>query len=76
VTPLWAPSEATTFRCYVVAAVSGPEATPSASGNDAAVRVSSLHGVRRKPVCPGLLPHCRGEVTEGVIECGTAARCA
>jgi dual specificity protein kinase YAK1 len=54
--PPWAPSEATAFRCYVAAAASGPEASPSASGNGAAARVSSLHGVRKKPVCPGLLP--------------------
>ncbi|CAN6240785.1 unnamed protein product [Urochloa humidicola] len=49
--PPWAPSEATAFRLFAAATASGrsPEATPSASGNGATSRVSSLHGVRRKP---------------------------
>jgi dual specificity protein kinase YAK1 len=57
--PPWAPSEATAFRRFAAATASGrsQEATPSASGNGAASRVSSLHGVRRKSVCLGLLHH-------------------
>ncbi|GJN26537.1 hypothetical protein PR202_gb14474 [Eleusine coracana subsp. coracana] len=49
--PSWAPSKASAFRRYVVAAASArpQEASPSAAGNGAAARVSSLHGVRRKP---------------------------
>lgn len=53
----WAPSEAKAFRRYVAAAASARplEVSPSAAGNGASVRLSSLHGVRRKPVCLGLL---------------------
>ncbi|KAG2568525.1 hypothetical protein PVAP13_7NG322600 [Panicum virgatum] len=49
--PPWVPGEATAFRRFAAATASGrpPEAAPSASGNGAASRVSSLHGVRRKP---------------------------
>ncbi|GJN01843.1 hypothetical protein PR202_ga19144 [Eleusine coracana subsp. coracana] len=49
--PPWAPSKASAFRRYVVAVASErpQEASPSAAGNGAAARVSSLHGVRRKP---------------------------
>jgi dual specificity protein kinase YAK1 len=49
--PPWVPGEATAFRRFAAATASGrpPEATPSVSGNGAASRVSSLHGVRRKP---------------------------
>ncbi|CAN6236156.1 unnamed protein product [Urochloa humidicola] len=49
--PPWAPGEATAFRPFAAATASGrlPEAAASASGNGAASRVSSLHGVRRKP---------------------------
>ena len=56
--PPWVPGEATAFRRFPAATASGrpPEAAPSASGNGAASRVSSLHGVRRKPVWLGLLP--------------------
>ncbi|KAF8670254.1 hypothetical protein HU200_050787 [Digitaria exilis] len=48
--PPWAPGEATVFRRFAAATASGrsTEATPSASGNGAASRISSLHGVRRK----------------------------
>lgn len=49
--PSWAPGEATAFRRFAAPAASGRslEASPSASGNVAAARVSSLHGVKRKP---------------------------
>lgn len=60
--PPWKPSEATAFARFAAAAAS-PEASPSASANGAAARVSSLHGVKRKSVlaCSQplalLLPH-------------------
>ncbi|XP_062185035.1 dual specificity protein kinase YAK1 homolog isoform X2 [Phragmites australis] len=49
--PPWMPGEATAFRRFASAAASGRslEASPSASGNGVAARVSRLHGVRRKP---------------------------
>ncbi|KAL6652088.1 hypothetical protein ACP70R_011013 [Stipagrostis hirtigluma subsp. patula] len=49
--PPWVPGEATAFRRFAAAAASGPspEASPSVSGNGVAARVSSLHGVRKKP---------------------------
>jgi len=46
--PPWRPSEATAFGRFAAAAAS-LEPSPSASANGAAARVSSLHGVRRKP---------------------------
>ncbi|ONM14236.1 hypothetical protein ZEAMMB73_Zm00001d002418 [Zea mays] len=46
--PPWRPSDSTAFGRFAAAA-SPPEASPSASANGAAARVSSLHGVRRKP---------------------------
>ncbi|KAL6843767.1 hypothetical protein ACP4OV_026338 [Aristida adscensionis] len=48
--PPWAPSEAA-FRRFSATAASGrpPEASTTASGNGVAARVSSLHGVKRKP---------------------------
>jgi len=47
--PPWRPSEATAFGRFAAAAAS-PEASPSASANGVTARVSSLHGVKRKPV--------------------------
>ncbi|CAD6259719.1 unnamed protein product [Miscanthus lutarioriparius] len=46
--PPWRPSEATAFGRFAAAAAS-PEASPSASANGVTARVSSLHGVKRKP---------------------------
>jgi dual specificity protein kinase YAK1 len=46
----WRPSEATAFGRFAAAAAASLEPSPSASANGAAARVSSLHGVRRKPV--------------------------